>query len=157
MNQRKLYKAWRYYSSVTGLLSIAVLMTYSTVSILSSSGGPVVITRDVVLHTPRVPVGGNFTFSLWRESRESCPGTIVVSYFDSAPDSASVVSSRFPLATPGYQSPPRLTITRPIPRQIGPGLWNVVVGVKSECPTRRRFDKTAEFTIEVYSDDQDPN
>jgi hypothetical protein len=126
--------------------------------------GPVIRTSQFVLHTPQVQVGTALTFSLWRESFESCPGDVVMVYrsvdknIDSVPDATNeVISIRYPLATPGYNSPPRLTITRQIPRQVSPGIWDVEVSIESRCPTRTRMDPTANFQLEVVPRAQVPS
>lgn len=142
---------WSAYSSLAGAALIAGVV--SAVIVFAFSGkGPVIITSDVQLLTPRVPAGGIMSFSVWRQSTESCRGTAVVSFTPLGDDADAIISVRYPLATPGFQSPPRLTVSRQLPRQVVPGKWYVRVGVESECPTRTQYDRTAEFVIEVYDD-----
>lgn len=149
-------KIWGAFTNVVTAVTIAWLISWALAETYAT-GGPVIETSDFQLLTPQVPERGAVTFSVWRKSFESCPGTVVMVYIskdkdiDSVPDNTNeVVSVRYPLSTPGFNSPPRLTITRQIPRQVTAGLWRVTVGVDSDCPTRTRYDPTAEFDLEVY-------
>lgn len=150
--RNRLMRYWRIYSTMAGVFVIASALTY--VVITASTGeqnDPVVIVRDFRLHTPVVPAKGEITFSLWRNSSESCPGTAVIA-FSSLDVPSTIVSVRYPYATPGYNSPPRLTITRQLPVQVTPGKWRVQTGVDSRCPTRQRYDETGNFELEVIDE-----
>ena len=150
------YTAWVVFANVTTVLVIAAALTLVVLEwALPDRDQPVVIVEDFKLLTPRVPVGGAFTFQVNRKSTESCPGAGVVAYTKKATnpnEPTVVVSTRFPLGTPGYNSPPPLTVTRPVPAAVGKGVWNVKTGVDSFCPTRTRYDPTGEFELEVYDD-----
>jgi hypothetical protein len=149
-----IYRLWRGFSTLTGILTIAGILSGVLIWALTPErDDPVVITSQFELLTPRVPVGGNFSFRLWRESNESCPGAGVAAFVPVDPPvngQVLVISTRYPLATPGYRSPPPLTVTRPLPPQITPGKWRVRTGVDSNCPTRSRYDQTGDFELEVY-------
>lgn len=144
---------WRYYANVAGIFAIALLLTAIILeTTLPDDDQPVVVIEKFDLLTPRVPVGGDVVFRTWRKSNESCPGAGVIAFTSNNKDEGpvSVISARYPLGSPGYNSPPPLTITRELPRSVGPGKWTVRTGVDSVCPTRTRFDVTGEFEIEVY-------
>ena len=143
---------WRLYSDTSGVLLLALVLTYALFSVTTEDeDAPVVTVEKFELLTPRVPAGGSFTFRLWRKSRESCSGTGVVAFtrLDPVDGPAVVISARYPFATPGFNSPPPLVITRELPSQVTPGKWRVVTGVDSKCPTRSRYDQTSEFELEV--------
>ena len=145
---------WRIYSSAAGVLLAAGIITYLWFDYATpSSGSPVVIVEKFELMTPRVPVGGSFSFRVWRKSTESCPGAGVVAFtriMEGNSGATAVVSVRYPLGTPGHNSPPPLVITREVPPLITPGKWHVRTGVDSFCPTRNQYDATGEFELEVY-------
>jgi hypothetical protein len=145
-----LLSIWRFYSALAGVFLAAATLTYVTIDLATPDDDkPVVITRDFKLLTPRVAVGSSFTFQVWRDSSESCSGAGVVSYVKKD-NPTTVISQRFPLGTPGYKSPPPLTITRPLPSVVTPGIWRVRTGVDSFCPTRQKYDETGDFELEVY-------
>lgn len=145
---------WEAFKTVAGVAILAAALSSAIFYFASGEDDePVVITSDFILHTPRVPVGGSFTFSVWRDSSESCPGVGVVS-LSPVENLNVVISQRYPLSSPGFKSPPPLTVTRQLPRNVGPGKWRVQTGVDSVCPTRKRFDQTGDFVLEVYDDNQ---
>lgn len=142
-------RAWKLFANVSGVAMVSAIATVSLLElVLPREDVPVVSTSNQRLLTPRVQVGGSFTFVVDHKSSESCPGTAVV-VFTSVDPPITVISGRFPLATPGYNSPPPLTITRPVLRGVTPGVWDVEVGVDSRCATRNRYDTTGRFRLEV--------
>lgn len=146
-----LQKLWVVYANVSGVLLASFVGAYVLVTVvLPGVDDPVVTIEKFELLTPKVRVGESFTFRVWRKSHESCPGTGVVAFTSMSRDKPSVViSARYPLATPGYNSPPLLTVTREMPREVYPGKWHVRTGVESQCPLRNRYDQTGEFVLEV--------
>lgn len=153
MRKSTFCKLWRLYTTISGVILIALVLT---VLVLEYSGGdendPVIVVQKAELLTPSVKVGGSFSVRLWRKSLESCPGTVVISFTSVTSENSDaniVISARYPYSTAGYNSPPPLVITRELPAAVGPGKWLVRNGVESRCPTRTRFDQTSEFILEV--------
>lgn len=141
--------AWELYANVSAVAMTAAMMTVLLLgSLTSPAERPIIEATNFRLLTPVVQVGGQFTFQVDRKSNESCAGDAVV-VFTSVDSPTVVISGRFPLATPGYNSPPPLTITRPVLRGVTAGRWNVETGVESKCPTRQKYDVTGKFTLEV--------
>ena len=140
-------KLWNIFATVSTVIFGSLLISFVMASFFEKDG-PVIRTSQVRLLTPTVHVGGMLSFTVWRESFESCPGEVVMVY--SRKDLANeVISIRYPLATPGFNSPPVLPINRNIPRQVTPGIWHVQVAIESHCPTRTKLDPTAEFDLEI--------
>lgn len=142
---------WRVYATFSGIFFVVWIMSTVLLHVASSEQNqPVVRVTDVRVHTPVVHPDGDVEFSVWRESLESCPGTVTFAWQRVEESSrASVISTTFPFSTPGFKSPPRLVIRRPVPDGVGPGRWRVRTGVDSRCPTRRRFDDLANFVVTV--------
>lgn len=153
----RLFMAWVLFSNVAAIAMISLGLAYGIVRYFSVEG-PVVETSDVRLHTPRVPMGGTMVYSVWRKSFESCPGTVVTTFEPLGQNTKSfdVFSARRPLSTPGYNSPPRLTLNVQIP-PLAPGKWRVRGALDSRCPERKRTDQLFEFDIEVYVDERTEN
>lgn len=144
-----LSRAWRAWCALCGVLALAGMATLALFgAVLPDRDTPVVVVSDFKLLTPTAPANGDFSFQVTRKSNESCGGwgTVV---FTSTFLPITIISARFPLVTPGYNSPPPLTVTRPVPRGVTPGRWIVETGVDSHCPTRTRYDVTGKFELGV--------
>lgn len=139
---------WAAFSTLVTVVTLAWLLAYASAKFFAKDG-PVIITSKFVLNTPTVDVGGTLSFTVWRESTESCPGEVKMDFARIGGARGEVVSARYELLTPGYNSPPPLTIKRPMPKDVSKGRWLVNVYVESECPTRTRRDPTALFELEV--------
>ncbi len=145
----KMRRAWWLYANVSALAMTSAILTAALLgSVLPSWDKPVIEVRNFRLITPVVPVNGDFTFTVDRKSYESCRGEAVFT-FTSMTRPTKVISGRFPYGTPGYNSPPPLTVTRPVLRDVTPGRWIVETGVDSKCATRTRYDRTGLFELEV--------
>ena len=145
----RLRRAWQLYANVSAVAMTSAIMTALLLgSVLPSADKPVIETSNFRLITPVVRLDGEFTFQVDRKSYESCGGEAVVTFI-SKTRPVMGISGRFPFGTPGYNSPPPLTITRPVLRGVTPGRWTVETGIDSKCPTRTRYDRTGLFELEV--------
>ena len=153
----RLFLVWLMFSNLSAIAMIALLLAYGMVKFYSVDG-PVVEVSDVQLHTPRIPVGGTMTYTLWRKSYESCPGDITTAFepLDASNRERGVFAVRRPLSTPGYNSPPPLTLNIQTPA-LTPGRWKVRGALDSRCPGRHKIDPLFEFIIEVYANERTEN
>lgn len=143
-------RAWRWFGNVAAVSAVALAIAWALVSYFKHDG-PVVVAGPVAVKTPQVHLGGVLAFELeWFQRFESCPGTVVESFYPADDRSIAIVKRRPALSfvakrydrTPvNIQIPPELTI----------GRWRYAQHVESrECPSGRTGpDPFVEFVFEV--------
>jgi hypothetical protein len=146
---------WNVFATFVTLVTLSLCFAIVIVWVASDTGDTPVFERKgpPVLHTPRVPLGGEFVYTVHTRQNERCPGEIVTIFTLKAREGVppAVVTMRRPVTRPDVGHFRDFTARLELPESLGPGFWSVLVAADSKCPLRQVTSVIAQFdSVEVH-------